>query len=141
MKGMKKIVFLGLIGFTLIGCSSSPVSNDAALNVPEQRIYNQDIFIKKENSGMVIIKRDKGFVSSACSDSLFVDGVKIADLNPAEKVVIYPLLGKRIFSMVANGVCGGGMVEVEGDVEKSQILTYRIAHSLNGGYGIFRTAF
>lgn len=40
---MKKIVFLGLIGFTLIGCSSSPVSNDAALNVPEQRIYNQDI--------------------------------------------------------------------------------------------------
>lgn len=138
---MKKIVFFGGISFMLAGCSSSPVSNDEAVNVPQKRIYNQNIFEKKEDSGTVIIKRDKGFVSSACSDSLYVDGVKIADLNPSEKITIYPRIGKRVFSMIANNICGGGLVEVEGDVEKNQVLTYRIAHSLNGGYGIYRTAF
>lgn len=138
---MKRILLIGFLGFILVGCSSSPVSNEKAKNVPANRIYNQEIFTKKDNSGTVIIKRDAGFVSSACSDSLFVDGVKIADLNPAEKIVIYPRQGKRIFSMIANGVCGGGLVEVEGDVEENQVITYRIAHALNGGYGIYRTAF
>lgn len=138
---MKKFLLFGIIGFIVAGCSSSPVSNDEAINVPQKRIYNQGIFEKKEDSGTVIIKRDKGFVSSACSDSLYVDGVKIADLNPSEKITIYPRTGKRVFSMIANGICGGGLAEVEGEVEVNQVITYRIAHALNGGYGIYRTAF
>lgn len=138
---MKKFLLFGIIGFIVAGCSSSPVSNDEAISVPQKRIYNQGIFEKKEDSGTVIIKRDKGFVSSACSDSLYVDGVKIADLNPSEKITIYPRTGKRVFSMIANGICGGGLAEVEGEVEVNQVITYRIAHALNGGYGIYRTAF
>lgn len=138
---MKRILLISFLGFILASCSSSPVPNEKARNVPAYRIYNQEFLTKKDNSGIVIIKRDAGFVSSACSDSFFVDGIKIADLNPAEKIVIYPRTGKRIFSMIANGICGGGLVEVEGEVELNQAITYRIAHSLNGGYGIYRTAF
>ncbi|CDH25085.1 lipoprotein [Xenorhabdus bovienii] len=137
---MKKIA-LAAAAFFIVGCATTPVSNEAAKPVPEKQIIKHDLLIKKEGTGKVIIKRDSGFGGSACLSRIYVDGKELADLDPAQKIEVYPKVGRHIFSAHPKGICGGGMSEQEGRVVEDETLTYRIGYGSNGDYGIYPTAF
>lgn len=137
---MKKVLPLLAILF-LAGCATKPVSNEAAQPVPEKQILNRDLLTEKENTGKVIIKRDSGFMGSACFSRVYLDGKEIADLDPAQKIELYPPVGRHIFSAWPKGACGGGMSEQEGMVESGKVIMYRIGYGTNGDYGIYPTAF
>ena len=70
-----------------------------------------------------------------------IDGKEIADLDTAEKAVIYPVTGSHIFSAWPKGMCGGGMSEQSGDVIEGKTLMYRVGYGTNGDFGIYPTAF
>jgi hypothetical protein len=129
-----------IVGMT--GCASTPVSNQAAKPVPEQRVIDNSLSTRvSEGSGEVIIKRDAGFGGSACLTQIFMDGKILAEIDPSEKFTFYPSTGEHIFSARPKGMCGGGMVETEGVVKKGVVLTYRVGYGSNGDFGIYRTAF
>ncbi|PHM67151.1 hypothetical protein [Xenorhabdus kozodoii] len=137
---MKKIALVAA-AFFIVGCATTPVSNESAKPVPEKQIIQRDLLVKKEGTGKVIIKRDSGFIGSACLSRVYVDGKELADLDPAQKIEIYPKVGRHIFSAKSKGICGGGMSEQEGRVTEDEMLTYRIGYGSNGDYGIYPTAF
>ncbi|WP_340608135.1 hypothetical protein [Xenorhabdus bharatensis] len=137
---MKKIAVVAMI-FNLVGCATTPISNEAAKLVPEKQIIQHDLLVKKEGTGKVIIKRDSGLLGSPCSSRIYVDGKEIARLEPKQKIEIYPEIGSHIFSAQPEGICIGGMSEQEGKVTEGRTLIYRIGYGSSGDYGIYPTAF
>lgn len=117
------------------------MTNEQAKDVPSKQIIDNTLFVKNEGTGKVIIKRDSGFMGSACLTRIYVDGKEVADLDTAEKATVYPKLGDHIFSAWPKGVCGGGMSEQSGKVTESSTLMYRIGYGTNGDFGIYPTAF
>ncbi|EMK0361997.1 hypothetical protein V8J04_003325 [Klebsiella aerogenes] len=137
---MKKIA-LALVIVGISGCATKPVTNEQAQNIPFKQILDSSFFSKKEGTGEVIIKRDSGVMGSACMTRVYLDGKEIADLDTAQKAVIYPVVGKHIFSAWPKGMCGGGMSEQSGTVIDGKTLMYRIGYGTNGDFGIYPTAF
>lgn len=137
---MKKIV-LALVIVGISGCATKPVTNEQAQNIPAKQILDSSFFSKKEGTGEVIIKRDSGVMGSACMTRVYLDGKEIADLDTAQKAVIYPKVGNHIFSAWPKGMCGGGMSEQSGTVIDGKTLMYRIGYGTNGDFGIYPTAF
>ncbi len=80
-------------------------------------------------------------MGSACMTRVYLDGKEIADLDTAQKAVIYPKVGNHIFSAWPKGMCGGGMSEQSGTVIDGKTLMYRIGYGTNGDFGIYPTAF
>lgn len=137
---MKKIA-LALVIVGISGCATKPVTNEQAQNIPAKQILDSSFFSKKEGTGEVIIKRDSGVMGSACMTRVYLDGKEIADLDTAQKAVIYPKVGNHIFSAWPKGMCGGGMSEQSGKVIDGKTLMYRIGYGTNGDFGIYPTAF
>ena len=137
---MKKIA-LALVIVGISGCATKPVTNEQAQNIPAKQILDSSFFSKKEGTGEVIIKRDSGVMGSACMTRVYLDGKEIADLDTAQKAVIYPKVGNHIFSAWPKGMCGGGMSEQSGTVVDGKTLMYRIGYGTNGDFGIYPTAF
>ena len=137
---MKKIA-LALVIVGISGCATKPVTNEPAQNIPAKQILDSSFFSKKEGTGEVIIKRDSGVMGSACMTRVYLDGKEIADLDTAQKAVIYPKVGNHIFSAWPKGMCGGGMSEQSGTVIDGKTLMYRIGYGTNGDFGIYPTAF
>ncbi|MFS6858910.1 hypothetical protein [Citrobacter freundii] len=130
-----------LLAVMMVGCATKPVTNEQAKDVPAKQIIDNTMLVKNDGTGKVIIKRDSGFMGSACLTRVYVDGKEIADLDTAEKITVYPKLGDHIFSAWPKGVCGGGMSEQSGKVTESATLMYRIGYGTNGDFGIHPTAF
>lgn len=137
---MNKIIILG-IACILAGCATKPVTNEQAKDVPDKQVIDQSLLVIKEGTGKVIIKRDSGFMGSACMIRVYVDGKEVADLDTAQKVTVYPTLGDHIFSAWPKGMCGGGMSEQSGKVTENGTLMYRVGYGTNGDFGIYPTAF
>ena len=138
---MKKLLFIFGVVLTMAGCATRPVSIEDSVFVPKNRILDSSLLSKASGTGQVIIKRDSGFGGSACSNRVYVDGKAIADLGPSEKVVVYPTIGQHIFSSWPNGICGGGMTEISGEVTESSVKVFRVGYGSNGDFGIHPTAF
>ncbi|EHK2055064.1 hypothetical protein OGY14_21630 [Citrobacter sp. Cpo073] len=130
-----------LLAVMMVGCATKPVTNEQAKDVPAKQIIDNTMLVKNDGTGKVIIKRDSGFMGSACLTRVYVDGKEVADLDTAEKVTVYPKLGDHIFSAWPKGVCGGGMSEQSGKVTENATLMYRIGYGTNGDFGIHPTAF
>lgn len=139
--GMKRILAVIALAALITGCATKPISTELAKSVPEKQILDKSLLTPKENTGKVIIKRDSGFMGSGCLSTVYVDGKEIANLDPAEKIEIYPSVGRHIFSAWPKGLCGGGMSEQEGVVVNDKTIMYRIGYGTNGDYGIYPTAF
>ncbi|HCM9594688.1 TPA: hypothetical protein N5O41_000927 [Enterobacter bugandensis] len=137
---MKRIFILASI-FIIAGCATKPVTNEQAKDVPAKQIINNTLLVKKEGAGKVIIKRDSGFMGSACMTRVYVDGKEVADLDTAQKVTVYPTIGEHIFSAWPKGMCGGGMSEQSGKVTEGDVLMFRVGYGTNGDFGIYPTAF
>lgn len=130
-----------LFAVFLTGCATKPISTEQAKPAPAKQILDETLFSKKPGTGEVVIKRDSGYVGSACLSRVYVDGHEVADLDPEQKITIYPALGDHIFSAWPKGMCGGGMSEQAGKVIEGKVLTYRIGYGSGSEFGIYPTAF
>jgi type IV pilus biogenesis protein CpaD/CtpE len=136
-----KVLLAAVLGLSLVGCASQPISNLEANPVPANRILDTQYLNSSPNTGEVTVKRDSGFAGSACSTRVYVDGKHIADIRPAEKVVLYLPEGEHILSAEPNGICGGNMTEVKAVVKAGSHSNYRYGTSGNGSPSIYPTAF
>src|SRR5215813_4731117 len=99
-----------MLSFT--ACATQPVSIYQASAVPSSRILAPQLLSQAQYTGSLIIKRDTGFMGSACTIRVFENSVPVADLAPSEKVEIFvPLGGHIVIAAPIGTLCGGGTSE------------------------------
>jgi hypothetical protein len=134
-------VFTVFLALLLAACATTPTTIQQASNVPSSRILAGQWVSQAPYTGSLVVKRDSGFMGSACTIRVFLDGVPVADLAPAEKVEIFVPMGEHIVGVTSNGICGGGVAEtaVVIALERQKIL--RIASGQSGDIYLQPSAF
>lgn len=136
-----KLIFIGIALVLLSACATKPVSTLDADPVPASRIINTQYTQKSPIKGTLIVKRDSGFNTSACSVRIFVSGSPVADIRTSEKIYIYLKPGDYNIGAIANGICAGGLVETPVTIEQGSSDTLRISYGSNGEFNISPTSF
>jgi hypothetical protein len=132
-------LFLALL---LTACATQPVSMYQASKVPSSRILAPQLLSQGQYTGSLIIKRDTGFMGSACTIRVFVDRVPVADLAPSEKVEIFVPLGEHVVGATPTGAfCGGGTSEAAVVIRPEHQKILRIASGQSGDIHLQPTAF
>jgi hypothetical protein len=135
-------IFAVLLVLSLTACATRPVSIYQASAVPSSRILAPQWLSPAPYTGSLIIKRDSGFMGSACKVRVFIDAVPVADLAPSEKVELFVALGEHVVGATsASSFCGGGASEgaVVIKTERENIL--RIASGQSGDIHLQPSAF
>lgn len=127
---MRYLTLLLLFSFT--ACATTPVTINQAATVPESRILSRQWTTQGSNTGSLVVKRDSGFMGSACTIRVFVDAVPVADLKPAEKVELFVPLGEHSVVVTSNGICGGGTSETAVVIMPERQKILRIASGQSG---------
>ena len=138
-----KVFILSFNAVLLIGCASTPVSTSEAVSVPNNRILadGKQFIAPSKNTGKIIVKRDSGFIGSACTVRIYLNGKGVADLDVSEKMVLNLTEGEYIVSAEPNGVCGGGLTEVKASVKPNSESVFRYGTSSNFSSSLYPTAF
>jgi len=137
----KKIYFSILATLIISGCAIKPVSNDQAKPVPNKRILNHNYVVEDPSKVNVTIKRDQGHVGSACTTKILIDGIPVVNLRMSEKIVVYLSPEQHILSSVPQGICGGGIAELQIDLSSKKAATFRVGMDANATHRIQPTVF
>jgi hypothetical protein len=130
-----------LLALSLMACATQPVSVYQAPAVPSSRVLAPQWLSQAQYTGSLIIKRDSGFMGSACTIRVFVDAVPVADLAPSEKVEVFLAFGEHVVGVTSNGICGGGVSEAAVVIGPERQKILRIASGQSGDIYLQPTAF
>jgi hypothetical protein len=130
-----------LLALSLTACATQPVTIYQASAVPSSRILAPQWLSQAPYTGSLIIKRDKGFMGSACTIRVFIDAVPVADLAPSEKVELFVALGEHVIGATSNGICGGGASEAAVVISPERQKILRIASGQSGDIYLQPSAF
>ena len=133
------VLFLMLL--SLAACATTPLTINQAAAVPETRILAPQLLAQAPNTGSLVVKRDSGFMGSACTIRVFVDAVPVADLKSAEKVELFVALGEHSVVATSNGICGGGTSEAAVVIMPERQRILRIASGQSGDIFLQPSAF
>ena len=125
----------------LAGCATTPVADMEAEPAPASAVLTGAYAQPRPGTGRVIVKRDRGFVASACSTRVFVDGQPVVDLSAGQIIVLHVPAGERFLAARANGICAGGLVEAKTTVAPGATVRYRISYGTNSEFTLQPTAF
>lgn len=132
---------LALAVFTA-GCATHPISIQQAAAVPSNRILAPQWLQPAQYTGSLVIKRDAGFMGSACVVRVFIDAVPVADLAPSEKVELFVALGDHVVGATSpNAFCGGGASETAVLIVPERQKILRIASGQSGDLYLQPSAF
>ena len=136
--------FLGAVFLALsfTACATQPISIYQASAVPTSRILAPRLLSQAQYTGSLIIKRDTGFMGSACTIRVFVDTVPVTDLAPSEKVELFVPLGEHVVSAAPTEIfCGGGTSEAAVVIRPESQKILRIASGESGDIHLQPSAF
>jgi hypothetical protein len=121
-----------LVLFSFTACATTPITINQAAAVPTSRILAPQLLAQASNTGSLVIKRDSGFMGSACTIRVFVDAVPVADLAPSEKVEVFVGFGEHSVVVTSNGICGGGTSETAVVIMPERQRILRVASGQSG---------
>jgi len=134
--------FFVLLLLSLMACATQPISIYQASVVPSSRILAPQLLSQAQYTGTLIIKRDTGFMGSACTIRVFVDAVPVADLAPSEKVELFIPVGEHVVGATPTGTfCGGGTSEAAVVIRPESQKILRIASGQSGDIHLQPSAF
>ncbi len=126
----------------LPACATSPVAIHDASAVPPSRILAPQLLVPAQYTGSLVIKRDSGFMGSACSIRVFVEATPVADLEPSEKIEIFVPLGEHVIAVTsASSFCGGGVAEAAVVITPERQRILRIGSGQSGDIHLQPSAF
>ncbi len=126
-------LLLVLFPLALAACATTPLTLDQTNSIAQSRVLAPQLLSQTSNSGSLVVKRDSGFMGSACTIRVFVDAVPVADLKPAEKVELFVPLGEHSVVVTATGaICGGGTSEALVQIMPERQRILRIAAGQSG---------
>lgn len=138
----KLLLFVGAC-LAIAGCSSTPTSVSEARPVAPEYVYGGKSSGQQDEAKLMVV-RDSGFTGGGCRFGLFVDGQRLADLDPKETVTVYVKPGMRILgagaAANARGLCAFGgpslLREREANFDAGQERVFRISISSSGDLDI-----
>ncbi len=130
-----------LLMLSLTACATTPVTINQASVVPASRVLAQQWLARASSSGSLIIKRDSGFMGSACTVRVFIDAVPVADLAAGEMIELFVALGEHNVVASSNGICGGGTPEAVVVIMPERQRILRIASGQSGDIFLQPSAF
>jgi hypothetical protein len=136
MHGFKScLVFLSVA--ILSACATTPIPGGQADHVPS----NRQVALGEAGPGTVpvVITRDAGLMSRACSTRVYVNGDLAVYVRAGEKVTLHLPAGDAILGAQPDGICAGGLVEIEARLQTGRSYQYRIGYDHNGSIGLYRT--
>ena len=133
--------FTVILALSAMACATQPVSVYQAPAVPSARVLAPQWLSQAQYTGSLIIKRDSGFMGSACTIRVFVDAVPVADLAPSEKIEVFLAFGEHVVGVASNGICGGGVSETAVVIAPERQRILRIASGQSGDIYLQPTAF
>jgi hypothetical protein len=137
---MRFLALFLVLGFT--ACATHPVSINQASAVPSSRVLAPQWLAPGPYTGSLVVKRDGGFMGSACNVRVFVDAVPVADLAPSEKVELFVALGEHVVGVTSSSVfCGGGAFEAAVVIAPERQKILRIASGQSGDIYLQPSAF
>ena len=134
----KFAIFLML---SLTACATTPVTIKQASVIPTSRVLAPQWLAQTSSSGSLIIKRDGGFMGSACTIRVFIDAVPVADLAAGEMIELFVSLGEHNVVASSNGICGGGTPEAVVVIMPERQRILRIASGQSGDIFLQPSAF
>lgn len=122
------------IGITsvLAGCGTTQTSMSEARPVPPAFVYTSQRAPSQDEAKLTVI-RDSGFAGGGCRVGLFVDGKRMADLEPKEMITVHVKSGQRILG-VGPAADGRGLCSLVG----SEVMREREAQFAPGQERYFR---
>ena len=142
LSGRMMPVFPVLVALLFMGCATSPIAINQASGVPTSRILAPHLLAEAQYTGSLVIKRDGGFMGSACNIRVFVGAVPVADLAPSEKVEIFVPLGEHVVAATSiSSFCGGGVSEAAVIIRPEGQKILRIASGQSGDIHLQPSAF
>lgn len=118
------------------GCTTVPVTPDIAIQVPQNRLVNQEFSLPDSIRDLkVTFIRDSGLIGGGCYIVLSMNKKIIAKLEVSEKVSIYLKEGNYIFGVTGgdDGLCSTWpFYEHNVIVSKDRKNHYRIMTDRNG---------
>jgi hypothetical protein len=134
--------FVVFLAISLTACATQPISIYQASTVPSSRILARQLLSQAQYTGSLIIKRDTGFMGSACTIRVFVDAMPVADLAPSEKVELFVPFGEYVVSATpTDSFCGGGTSEAAVVIRPESQKILRIASGQSGDIHLQPSAF
>jgi hypothetical protein len=138
---MRRLPIIVLL-LSVAACATTPLTLNQTAAVPESRVLARQLVTQTSNSGSLVVKRDSGFMGSACTIRVFVDAVPVADLRPAEKVELFVALGEHsVVATATGGICGGGTSEAAVVIMPERQRILRIAAGQSGDIFLQPSAF
>lgn len=134
--------FALFLALSLSACATQPITISQASAVPSSRVLAPQWLSQAPYTGSLVVKRDSGFMGSACTIRVFVDAVPVADLAPSEKVELFVPLGEHIVGAAATGMlCGGGAFEADVIIRPEHQKILRVAAGQSGDIYLEPSAF
>lgn len=132
---MKKLIYVALLigcASLLAACASSPVPTAQAKPVPSDRVFAPAVWLTPcSDCGRLVIKRDGGtMIGAGSSEHALLNGKKIADLWPGEKLTLHLPPGHYVLS--ATFVSWAGKPTVGFAISTGQTLVYRLTQGFMG---------
>lgn len=136
---MRKLLLIIFVSLGLIGCSTTPPSQNEIKNVPMDRVFSY----QNNDSSNIIVVRDKGIVGSACFINFFINGKESAKLETKERASFYVPSGEIILgaSLEGRGLCSFNAPRRERSfiLKVGDVRYFRLSIDPNGNTDIMPT--
>ena len=126
----------------LAGCVTTTTPSSSATPVPPSRIFARDYTKPGEGLALLVVTRDAGLWSKTCSTDVYIDGVKVAEVQPTEQVRLFVEESEHLVGVIARGsVCLAKSDQITVNVTRAKPFLLRIRSSNGIGIRIEQSAF
>lgn len=136
-----KYLVIPFLAASLMACSTTPVTQQGAVDIPSERIYQSSYLspANPQSEATVVFLRDKGFSGAGCSHDMFVDNVKVFSIRHGEKVAIRVPAGQHFFRLeTGGGLCPNIAASQESTLAPGARNVYRILLPSDGSLRLTR---
>lgn len=133
--------FIGLVSLAvLVGCSTTPVSEDHARQIPPDRIYDRALTkTSSSEESTVTFLRDEGFFGSGCSHVVYVNNRKAFAIRSGEGIRLHLAPGSYFFRLETGvGMCPNIATSQSSDLKPGAHEEYRILLPSDGSLRLTR---
>lgn len=135
---MQKLIAITAAAIALAGCATTPTPIADARPVPAERIYVTNQLPAQGNAHATFV-RDSGMFGGALSLHVYVDGTKLASLDPGESTDLVIAPGERILGVMPTNFLGAASLKsIEQNLKPNQRYFYRLLIDTSGQASIQR---
>lgn len=136
-----RLLFMLVASLLIASCSTTPVSQQTAPQVPANRIYASSYLGQATDpaDATVMFLRDAGLLGAGCSHDMFVDNTKVFAIRHGEQITIHLPAGQHFFRLeTGGGLCPNIAASQETTIGAGQREVFRILLPSDGNLRLTR---